>query len=69
MQRYVFALTADSQHKLNELWAPPAMDVGKNYAKLLKAVSLNITLTPTLILPLPLPLTPTLTITLTLLYS
>ena len=30
LKRYVLSLTADSQHRLNELWAPPAMDVGKN---------------------------------------
>ena len=46
LKRYVLSLTADSQHRLNELWTPPAMDVGKNYAKLLKAVSLTIIYAP-----------------------
>ena len=46
LKRYVLSLTADSQHRLNELWAPPDMDVGKNYAKLLKAVSLTIIYAP-----------------------
>ena len=35
-KRYVLALTADSQHTLNDLWAAPDMDVGENYAKLFK---------------------------------
>merc|ERR1719424_1461193 len=45
-KRYVLALTADSQHTLNDLWAAPDMDVGENYAKLLKAVSLAIIYAP-----------------------
>ena len=64
IKRYVLALAADSQHTLNDLWAPPDMDVGENYAKLFKAATLNLTLTPTPTLPLPLTLTlsPTLTL-------
>ena len=46
LNRYVLARAADSQHRLNELWRPPDMDVGENYAKLLKAVSLAIIYAP-----------------------
>jgi hypothetical protein len=47
IKRYVLALAADSQHTLNDLWAPPDMDVGENYAKLFKAAARNLALTPT----------------------
>ena len=42
----MLALSADSQHTLNALWRPPDMDVGENYAKLFKALSLAIIYAP-----------------------
>jgi ADP-ribose pyrophosphatase len=41
-KRHVLSLRATSQHKLNDLYRPPVMHVGKNYAKLVKAISLVI---------------------------
>ena len=41
-KRHVLSLRATSQHKLNDLYRPPLMHVGKNYAKLVKAISLVI---------------------------
>ena len=41
-KRHVLSLRATSQHKLNDLYEPPEMHVGKNYAKLVKVVSLVI---------------------------
>merc|ERR1740117_1046069 len=46
LKRYILARGATSQHKLNDLWRPPRMDLGKNYAKLFKAMSLVIIYAP-----------------------
>lgn len=46
LKRHVLARRATSQQKLNALWLPPRMDVGKNYAKLFKATSLVIIYAP-----------------------
>ena len=49
LRRYILAREccgATSQHRLNDLWRPPMMHVGKNYAKLIKATSLTIIYAP-----------------------
>jgi hypothetical protein len=46
LKRYGLARGAKSQHKLNQLWMPPPMKVGRNYAKLFKAMSLVLIYAP-----------------------
>jgi len=46
LKRYVLARNANSQQKLNNFYMPPMMHVGKNYAKIVKAVSLAIIYAP-----------------------
>ena len=46
LKRYILARTANSQHKLNQLWMPPPLKVGQNQAKLYKAVALILIYAP-----------------------
>ena len=46
LKRYILSRTANSQHKLNQLWMPPPLKVGQNQAKLYKAVALILIYAP-----------------------
>jgi len=52
--RYVLAPFAHSQHKLNKLWRPPPMPLGKIYAFALRSISVALIWAPLnpLVLPL-----------------
>ena len=46
LQRYCFARLVVSQHRLNQLWAPPDMLLGELYASTIKTVALCLVYAP-----------------------
>ena len=54
LNRYILAPFAHSQHKLNKLWRPPPMPLGKIYAFALRTISVALIWAPLnpLVLPL-----------------